>query len=337
MKRYRDTSAWYRGWKFWVYIAAGVVIVLACVWLFLQVKDVPTWSLVPDSSFAFVSISLKSESKGASAFLESMRDWMLKNEPNRFRRAAIKTAFSSFLPERIIAVAVPGGEGEKPESILIVKMGCVAHLIRIFDGNFSRSFFGEQDIEEEKVRGHRVLYTESEEGRMGLRAFTIIGRTMVAASSYTTLEDALTAYPQQETAEATPLSLTPIVLQGVHQQSIIFFADNGSRYLSKLEAYIEEKYAFAPFPSMDSVELMFGSVELTEGEVKGVITVLGNDPDRLREIRSDVKYLHGAIRRKLRPSNIDMEADIQVQHSRVQFTFSVPSYIEAMLNTLEEK
>ena len=100
---------------------------------------------------------------------------------------------------------------------------------------------------------------------------------------------------------------------------------------------IEEKYAFSPFPSMDAVELVYGSILLSEKEASGHITFLSNDTPRLREIRSDVKYIYGVMRRKFKPSGITLEGDVKTEGSRVQFDFRVPDYINAVIKQLNVK
>ena len=76
---------------------------------------------------------------------------------------------------------------------------------------------------------------------------------------------------------------------------------------------------------------------LEEEQVTGLITFLSNDAARLREVRSDVKYIYGAMRRKLKPSNISLKGDVQTRGSRVLFEFSVPDYVDAMINYLSEE
>ena len=172
---------------------------------------------------------------------------------------------------------------------------------------------------------------------MGLGAYTIIGKTLVVGSNFTVLQEALTSYPHTNDEYKGSQHLTPLFLRGTEQHSFILFADNGARDLSKIVGYIEEKYAFAPFPSMDAVEMVYGSISLSEDEVSGRITFLSNDVGRLREVRSDVKYIYGAMRRILKLLNITLEGDVLTEGSRVLFEFRVPDHIDAMINYLSEK
>jgi hypothetical protein len=88
---------------------------------------------------------------------------------------------------------------------------------------------------------------------------------------------------------------------------------------------------------MDTVEMIYGQMNLTPDEVLGSVSFLCNDASRLREVYSDVKYIYGAVRRVLRPLNIDMEGDIRIVESDVHFDFRVPGYIEALLSYLDEQ
>ena len=333
---YHERGRWYRQWKFWVLVALALVVTAVCFYLFLSMKEIPTWSLVPDSAFAFMSVNINEDDRGTAALLNSVEEWMLQNEPGRLKRFIIKRALSSFLPERIVAIAVAGSEA-KPEALLSVRMGSVIRLAKLFPGQIDRAFFERQDFQQDTIRGYRVKYTDTENGRMGLQAYTIIGTTLVAGSSYAVLQDALTSYPSSSIEETRPQHLTPLFLRGSDQQTLFMFADNGARDLSKIVSYIEEKYAFAPFPSMDAVEMVYGNISISEEQVSGQIIFLSNDAGRLREVRSDVKYIYGAMRRKLKPSNIELKGDVQTQVSRVQFNFRVPDHIDAMINYLKDE
>ena len=333
---YHERGRWYRQWKFWGFVAIALVVTAVCFCLFLYTNDIPTWSLVPDSAFAFMSVNINEDDRGTAALLDSVEEWMLQNESGRLKRFIIKRALSSFLPERIVAIAVAGSEA-KPEALLIVRMGSVIRLAKLIPGQIDRAFFERQDFKEEKIRGHHVKYAETAHNRMGLSAYTIIGKSLVAGSSSAVLQDALTGYPSRDTDETRPQHLTPLFLRGSDQQTLFMFADNGARDLSKIVSYIEEKYAFAPFPSMDAVEMVYGNISISEEQVSVQITFLSNDAGRLREVRSDVKYIYGAMRRKLKPSNIELEGDVQTQGSRVQFEFRVPDHINALINYLKDE
>lgn len=337
MRSRSESTVWYRDWKFWIPAAAALIAVFVCIMLLVGGEAVPARSLVPDSAFAFVTVNLHEKGKGVRPALDSMEAWMLQKGHGRLKRFAIKRVFSSFLPEQIIAVAAPGEDQTKPEILLIARMGCVIRLAKLFHGQVARAFFSGKDYEEEKIQGDRVTYIETRDGRMGVRAYAIIGNTLIAGSSHTVLEDALTSDSVKSTGETQPPNLIPMLLQSSDRHTLFIFADNRVRNLSRLEIYIEERYAFALFPTMDAVEMIYGQMSLTPDEALGSAAFLCNDVGRLHEVYSDVKYIYGAMRRVLRPSNIDMEGEIRILESRVQFDFRVPGYIEAMLNYLEEE
>jgi len=328
---------WYRDWKFWIPVAAALVAVLVCIILLVGGKQIPDRSLVPDSAFAFVTVNLQEKGQGARPLLDSMEAWMLQKERSRLKRFAIKRVVSSFLPEQVIAIAATGKDNAKPEILLIVKTGCVIRLAKLFHSQAARVFFYGNRHKEEKVQGYRVTYIETGDGRMGVRAYTIIGNTLIAGSSYNVLEDALTSDSIKDTEQTQPPNLTTMLLQGSDRYTLFIFAENGARNLSRIETFIEERYAFALFPTMDAVEMIYGQMNLTPDEGLGSVSFLCNDAGRLREVYSDVKYIYGALRRVLRPSNIDMEGEIGIVESRVRFDFRVPGYIEAMLGYLDEE
>ena len=337
MKSRFEGTVWYRDWKFWIPVAVALIAVFVCIMLLVGEKQTPFRSLIPDSAFAIVTINLQEKGQGARPALDSIEAWMLQKEHGRLKRFAIKIAFSSFLPDQIIAVAAQGEDTAKPEILLIVRTGCIIRIAKLFHSQVARAFFSGKEYKEEKVQGDRVTYIETGDGRLGVRAYAIVGNMLIAGSSYTMLENALASDSEKGAGETQTPNLTPMLLQGSDRYTLFIFADNGARNLSRLEAFIEERYAFALFPTMDAVEMIYGQMNLTPGEVLGSVAFLCNDAARLREVYSDVKYIYGAMRRVLRPSNIDMEAEIQIVESSVQFDFRVPGYIEAMLSYLDDE
>jgi hypothetical protein len=331
-----EKGSWYRQWKFWAFVGYALIIVVICLCLFVSIQEMPIWSLVPNSAFAFISINISEDSGGTASLLNSLESWLLQGETSRVKRFMIKRAFSSFLPERIIVIAATGTEA-KPESLVIVKMTGFVRLVKVFPRQVDRVFFEGKNIQEEMIRGHRVKYIEAMNGRVGLGAYTIIGKTLVVGSSYSVLHGALTSYPQTNHTHRDSQHLTPLFLRGTELHSFVMFVDNGAQELSKVVSYIEQKYAFAPFPNIDAVEMVYGNIFLAADEVSGHITFISNDIDRLREVHSDVKYIYGVMRRIFRPLNITLEGEIQTEGSHVQFEFRVPDYINVMINYLNEK
>ena len=326
---------WYKTWKFWAFAGYALVIVIICLCLFVSIQEIPTWSLVPESAFAFISININEDVENTTSLIENVEALLLHQESGFLKKFIIKRAFSS-LPERIIVIAATGKEA-KPEILMILKLGGIARVAKMFSGQLDRVVFDRQVIKEEKTRGHRIKYVEDAINSMGIGAYSIIGNTLVAASSIEIMQESLTSYPQSEAYLSVQQHLTPMFLRGTERQAFMIFADNGARDLSKVVFHIEQKYAFALFPSMDAVEMIYGNIFVAEDEVSGHVTFLCNDTGRLREINSDVKYIYGATRRILRPLDIELEGDIQTEGSRVNFHFKVLNYIDAMTNYFSKK
>jgi hypothetical protein len=330
-----EKQAWYRMWKFWAFVGYALVIVVICMCLFVSIQEIPIWSLVPDSAFAFISININDDQEGTASMLNGIESWMLQQESSRFRKFVIKRAFS-FLPDRIIVIAAAGKE-TKPELLIIMKAGGVLRLANMFHGRMDRAIFEGQNVKNEKIRGHRISYVENTNGRMGIGAYSIIGKTLVAGSSYEILREGLTHYSINEYKKVDMQNIISVFLRGTEMYNFVLFADNGDGNLSKIVRHIEARYAFAPFPSMDAVEMVYGNMSLAEDELSGQITFRTNDISRQREVQSDVKYIYGAMRRMFKPMGINLEGEIQLEDSRVIFNFKIPDHITAMVDYLSEK
>ena len=144
-KQDQEKGKWYKKWKFWAFVGYALVIFVICLCLFVSVKEIPIWNLIPDSAFAFVSINITDDSEGIASLLNGLESWILEEEKSRVKGIVIKKAFSSFFPERIIMIASAGKEA-KPEHIVIVRMSGVIRLAKLFPGQIERAVFKGQDI-----------------------------------------------------------------------------------------------------------------------------------------------------------------------------------------------
>jgi hypothetical protein len=331
----QEKDSWYKRWKLWAFVGYALIIIVICLFFFVSIQERPVWSLVPDSAFAFVSITIDENGGGTAALLDSLESSMLEQENSRLKKFLIKRAFS-LLPERIIVIAATGKEA-KPELLMIAKMGGILRFAKMFSSKVDYAFFAGQDFEEERTQGYRIKYTDAVSGRMGLRAYMIIGNTLVAGSSYTVLNEALTSHRHVDNKDEGFQHLTSLLIHGSEQYTFVLFSDNGARDLSKIVGSIEQKYAFAPFLSIDAVEMVYGNIFLAEDELAGQVTFLSNDITRLREVKSDVRYIYGAMRRILKPLKITLEGDVRTNGSRVLFDFRIPDHTNALINFFREK
>jgi hypothetical protein len=91
-----------------------------------------------------------------------------------------------------------------------------------------------------------------------------------------------------------------------------------------------EKFSFAAFPSIDAVSSIEGRVELHPEEIGGSAVFHCRRSGRLEEVKSDVKFLYGALRRIARAADLNMQGDVIIEGNSVRFEFRIPEYIGAL-------
>ncbi len=94
--------------------------------------------------------------------------------------------------------------------------------------------------------------------------------------------------------------------------------DNSEGKLSAIIKSYEDKYAFAAFPSIDHLTSIDGNFNLLDEEMDSSITFYCSSPDRLMDVRSDDKFIYGAIRRNLKASVINMKGQVQVEEDTLK-------------------
>ncbi|MCK4805451.1 MAG: hypothetical protein KAT88_12865, partial [Spirochaetes bacterium] len=82
--------------------------------------------------------------------------------------------------------------------------------------------------------------------------------------------------------------------------------------------------------SIDSVSAVIGNIGFFADEVKGEITFFCSNYDRLMDVRSDVKFIYGAMRRMFRASGINLKGDVRVEGNNIKFNFHITDFMDAI-------
>lgn len=116
-----------------------------------------------------------------------------------------------------------------------------------------------------------------------------------------------------------------------------FVVDNGDGALSEFVRSMEERYEFAAFPSVDAVSVVAGYVDF-EGEDfgRGRISFFCKDGNSDR-LRSDVRFIYGAIRRKLRPYGVGLKGRVETEPGAVSLDFKVEGVADAVVRVLSSR
>jgi hypothetical protein len=316
----------------WIAAALFVLVFIVRIVVLRQVEEIPPWKLFPEQAFSFFSIQLDSDSRALSDLKEQIKKEALGPDTGMFKKAIFRLLFSSALPKQIIGVATMEDETGEPEFIFIVRMGRIVRFIKAFSGIFDRVLFEGLPYEEVNTKSG-IVYKKTLGKKEQIRpsAYTILGNSIIAATSAPALESCIGNFTDEKEKTPGGVDLGTIFLRSSVKEDVFFFADNNSEDLTKIFNAIQDKYSFAAFPTIDAVSMILGYVGLLPGQVQGTILFYCSDSAQIRSVKSDVKFIYGAMRRKLKPSDIELKGDVLIEGKTVVFTFHVPDFNDAIM------
>ena len=309
---------------------AVLFIVGFSIWLFRPLKEVPSWKLMPAGTFSFFTFSLDQADPGVSTLLEGAQAKLITEETGGMKARLFKKAFPSFIPTRLVGLVSYDEVRGEPQILVILSMWKVIRLLKLATGPFDRALF--EGAESLKVRVDRHIFRSRRNGEDGMRptAYTIVGNNLLLGSSLSLLKDSFRAYTHTLRRDAEEEYLSGLLLQASSRRGGSLCVDNTQGHLSKIFKAVEEKYSFAAFPSVDAVSTIMGDVHVFPEELNGSLTFYCDSDEKLADVRSDVKFIYGAMRRKLRASDLDMKGIISVQGNSVKFDFQIQDFMNAL-------
>jgi len=300
------------------------------IWLLSPLPQLPPWKLMPSSSFAFFTVNLDPVDPGISALLEKFQESMIGEETGRLKSFAIKKLFPSFFPKRITGLISLENTADEPRFVFIVSMGKMVRLMKLAGGPLDRALFGEKPTIKLRVEGQSYRSVQNPEGGMEPAAFTILKNNFLLGTDLSVLEDSFRMYTRASRPGVEEHYLSGLLLQATLQRGGYLCADNSKGQLSRFFQIIQDTYSFAAFPSVDAVSSIMGELHFLPEEVEGSVTFYCKGQESLAEVRSDVKFIYGAMRRVLKASDVDMKGNVRIEGSCVGFEFRIMNLINAI-------
>jgi hypothetical protein len=168
------------------------------------------------------------------------------------------------------------------------------------------------------------------ESTKGPSPYAVVGNTVVIGNSLRAVKESFDSYRGGRSLDAAGLRLNGLLVQSLEGRDAVLHVDNGGGEMTALITEASEKYSFAAFPSIDAVSSIEGRVELRPEELGGSAVFRCGRPGRLEEVKSDVKFLYGALRRIARAADLDMQGDVVAEGNTVRFDFQIPEYMGAL-------
>jgi hypothetical protein len=300
------------------------------IWLLSPLQQVPPWQLMPSSSFAFFTVNLDPADPGISVLLEKFQETMIEEETGRVKSLAMKKLLPTFYPERITGFIVLENSTDEPRFVFIVGMGKGIRLMKLAGGPLERVLFRGKPTMKLRKEGQSFRGVQNAEGGMEPAAFTILGNNFLLGTHLAALEDSFSAYSRTPHTDVNENYLSGLLLQATMQRGGYLCADNSLGQLSRFFQIIQEKYSFAAFPSADAVSSIMGELHFFPEEIEGSVTFFCKDQENLSEVRSDVKFIYGAMRRVLNASDVDMKGNVRIEGSSVGLEFRIVNLINAI-------
>jgi hypothetical protein len=324
-------------------VAAVVIFIIGLgIWLLGPMKRVPHTELLPPSAFAFFSIDMDPESSGFSDFIDKVEKKYLNLEPGTFKTRLIMKVIPYIVPDRVTFIATLDDNSTDPGMIFVSSMGKMIKIIRLYSSPFDRIIFRGTSFERDNVKGHGFKNISPSRGKSvtddltNPAAYTFVGNNIVAGTSLPVIKSAYYSYRGAQPSDPVARGLvythmSEMLNPAKNRADVSILVDNSKGKLSAIVKDFEEKFAFAAFPSIDYVTSISGNLNLLNEEMDSSFTFYCSSPDRLVDVRSDVKFIYGAIRRKLKASGINMKGQVQVEEDTVIFNFKVTDFMEAFL------
>lgn len=310
--------------------AAALALFVAglCLWLLMPMKSVPQADLLPRFPFGFMSFAVDPESPAFEAILAraSRGHGPVKN-------ALARVLLPAALPDSILVVLSADGATGRPETLVLVRMGKIARVLKLFGRPLDRALFEGKTAARVRSGGHRFRAdAKTLAGERSLRpsAYTIVGDTIVAGTSLDALKESYECSRGGRRFDETGRWLSALLVQSLAEKDAVLHVDNTGGKMTALIAEASEKYSFAAFPSIDAVSSIEGRASLRPETVEGAVVFRCGEPRRLEEVVSDVRFLYGATRRVANAAGMNMRGEVLARGSSVRFEFSMPGYTEAL-------
>jgi hypothetical protein len=326
------SSARFRLWGRRVLLGGAAIASLFvagfCIWLLLPMRKVPQADLLPRSPFAFFSFNLDPESPTLAGIISKAG-----TGHGPVKNALVRLLLPGVLPDSIVGVIAADADTGDPEILVFVSMGKLVRVLKIFGFPLNKALFDEGRVLRERERGHRFRAEAgalSGESSMRPSAYTIVGNTIVIGTSLRAVKESFDCYRGGRRLDAGGLYLNALLIQSLGEREAVLYVDNAGGKMTALIVEASEKYSFAAFPSIDAVSSIEGRAELRPEALDGSAVFYCRGPDRLEEVKSDVKFLYGALRRVARAADLDMRGDVLTEGNSVRFEFRIPEYLGAL-------
>lgn len=314
--------------------------ILFSIWFFFPIKDVQPYSLLPPDTAAYFTINFDSKRPGIIALKSRAKEFLLQSNISSFQKTLAGFAFSSFFPGQVSGIIAVDKDSNTPQIAGFAGFDNEVKLIKLFSGFIDKVLFRGMPVIKQKEQGHSYKTIqntgESAQQQLPITAYTFISNTICLGTDTALVKNIVRSYKQGYSAFPGLKAMAGIIADDKEEKDGYFFMDNSHGHLSGMISLVEEKFTFAAFPSIDSIEQIVGYLWLSEEELSGTARFVCNDTGALEDVRGDVKFFYQALRRLLKPWNLSLKGEITIDHTMVVFHFTIENFLEDIFQQIKE-
>ena len=314
-------------------IITGAILFLAVlfsVWFFFPVKEVPIHTLFTPDTIAYFSFDFNSKRPGIRLLKSRAKETILSLDMGSLEKTTIDVAFSSFFPKKISCIIDVKPDSDKPLLAGIAGFGNEIKLISLVDNYIDKALFRGIPVMKEKEYGHTYTIAKNtnepekvEEDEPPIAAYTFVSKNICLGTDTSQVKGIIKSFKKGYSKDSHEQGLAGVITQDKEEKDGYFFMDNSGGGLSKMIQAVEDKFAFAAFPSIDSIEKIAGYLWLTPEELSGTIRFECRDMEKAGDIKADVKFFYQALRRLFRPQNLALKGEIEIVKNTIVFANTV--------------
>ena len=276
---------------FWVVVALGALMLGLAVWLLWPIEEISMWKLIPSEAFLVASFDLSSDNPGVSELLGRAKEVAIEFAPT-WKGLFLRGAFPFLLPKRL-TLSLSYTRDVPPRFLVIADVGRKARVIKLL----------------------------AKASRPPL-AYSTLGGSMLFADDPSFVEEAFDRYASSAFSRWT--KIMDGLVRRSEQRDGFFLVDNRNGVLSELVRRLERRFEFAAFPSVDAVTVITGYIDLRRKDVgSGSVSFFYKDRENVEKLSSDVKFIYGAVRRKLKAYDMDLRGKVRTEPGAVRLDFEL--------------
>jgi len=267
-----------------------------------------TLQFVPDSCFSVVTVSNVQSDRGVS--------WLINAWINSPRKSPLRDLLNA-VPAQELSVALFPAKGETLNMLLVVEFPKGRKVDKALLDNLIETKSG-GPVTTITLNNTTVTYTSAQDID-DYAAYTMVGNTLLAASSLDILKKALDGPSVSQGAGYKNMQST--LSSG--QDGMLFTDNSGSRFVKFLRP-LEDKWRMSLLLAVDYLQWMGASFDFVDSQrVSGQFVFQGADTSYIEDIRDDAEFLGETFKRKFIADKIDYKSDVQVDGKTVVLTFEI--------------